>query len=362
MPSRLGFLREIDTPALVIDLDVLGANIARMQAFFAGRRAQLRPHFKTHKCPEIARRQLAAGAKGITCAKVGEAEVLVAAGIRDILIANQIVGEMKIARLMKLACKANITVAADDPANVKELSAAAKAARVTLGVLIEVDIGMKRCGVNPGSPAVDIARLIANRPGLEYRGLQGYEGHLVAQEPGLAKTEAVLGALSLLARTKEALVDAGLPPREVSGGGTGTYAISGVHPAMTEIQAGSYATMDAKYARIVPEFGKALFCAVTIVSRQARGRAVGDAGLKALTTEFGMPEVASHKGMKVERLAEEHTLFSLTSRAADVRPGDKLLVVPSHGCTTFNLHERVYGVRKGRVECEWKIAARGRVT
>jgi D-serine deaminase-like pyridoxal phosphate-dependent protein len=362
MPSRTNFLREIDTPALVLDLDVLDSNIARMQAFFADKNARLRPHFKTHKCPEIVRKQLAAGAKGITCAKAGEAEVLAAAGVEDILIANQIIGEKKIARLVELARRADITVAVDDAANVKDLAAAASAAGVTLGVLVEVDIGMKRCGVRAGRPAVELARSIAKQKGLEYRGLQGYEGHLVANEPGPEKTKAVLDALSLLTRTRDALIAAGLPPREVSGGGTGTYALTGSHPVMTEIQAGSYATMDAKYAKIVPEFGKALFCAVTVVSKLARNRAVGDAGLKAITSEFGMPEVASHSGVKVERLAEEHTVFSLTARAADLRIGDKLLLVPSHGCTTFNLHDRVYGIRKGRIECTWAIAARGKVT
>jgi len=363
MAPRQPLFPEIDTPALVIDLDQLEKNIRAMQLFFEGRGAALRPHFKTHKCPAIAHKQLAAGARGMTCAKVGEAEVLVAAGVGDVLIANQVVGETKIRRLMGLIRHSRITVAVDDPRNVKDLSAAAAAAGGRLGVLVEVDIGMGRCGVRPGRPAVDLAKLVRSKPNLDFVGLQGYEGHLVLLEPGPKKDAATLAALGGLVKTKRALDAAGIECREVSGGGTGTYRVTGAHPAMTEIQAGSYATMDARYSRVTPEFGQALFCLVTIVSRPRRGVAIGDAGMKALTTEFGMPEAAA-RGASVVRLSEEHAQFALTGAAERLVPGDRLLVVPSHGCTTFNLHDRLYGVRRAghdgrRVECEWPISARG---
>ena len=360
MKPRPDFKSEIDTPALVIDLDVLDANIAKMQSFFDGRTANLRPHFKTHKCPPIARRQLRAGAKGVTCAKVGEAEVLVEAGVKDILIANQVVGCLKIRRLARLLRRARVTVAVDEARNVKDLSAAAAAAGAPLGVLVEVDIGMGRCGVKPGKEAVELARCVARCPGLEFRGLQGYEGHLVLQAPGGDKDRLTLEALSLLVKTVGALCRAGIECKEVSGGGTGTYRTSGAHPVMSEIQAGSYATMDARYAKVTPEFGNALFCVVTIVNRPKKNVAIGDAGMKSLTTEFGMPQAWGIRGVKVERLAEEHTLMTVRGEGARLVPGDKILLVPSHGCTTFNLHDRVYGVRDGSVECRWRIAARGR--
>lgn len=360
MSRRALFLPELDTPALVIDLDVLDRNIRAMQAFFSAKPARLRPHFKTHKCPPIAHKQLAAGATGITCATVGEAEVLVQAGVKDILIANEVVGETKISRLMGLIRHAALTVAVDDPANVRDLSAAAVAVRGKLGVLVEVDIGMGRCGVRPGRPAVDLARLVQKSKNLDFRGLQGYEGHLVSKEPGPSKDALVRDALSHLRATKRALESAGIPCREVSGGGTGTYKVTGAHPVMTEIQAGSYATMDATYARITPEFATALFCIVGIVSRPKKGVAIGNAGLKSLTTEFGMPQVADAPGAVVERLAEEHTIIKLRGASEKLRPGDRILVVPSHGCTTFNLYTCVYGIRRGRVECSWQIAARGK--
>lgn len=346
---------------MIIDLDILEANIRKMQSFFAGRKARLRPHFKTHKCPPIAHKQLAAGAKGVTCAKAGEAEVLVQAGVKDILIANQVVGERKIRRLMGLIRHADITVAADNADNIRELSAAAAAAGGKLGILVEVDIGMGRCGVGPGKPAVELARLVTKSKGLEFRGLQGYEGHLVLKEAGAAKDRLVRQAMALLVKTKRALEAAAIPCGEVSGGGTGSYRVTGAHPVMTEIQAGSYATMDARYAKVTPEFAQALFCVATIVSRPRKGVAIGDAGMKSLTTEFGMPEAWGIAGAKVEKLAEEHTILGVRGKGERLAVGDRMLIVPSHGCTTFNLHDRVYGVRKGRVECEWAILGRGKV-
>lgn len=353
------FHLEIDTPALFVDLDVLESNIARMQSFFDGRKARLRPHFKTHKCPPIARRQIAAGAKGITCAKVGEAEVLAAAGICDILVANQIVGEEKIRRLVSLIRQADITVAVDDAGNVEELSAAALAVGAVLGVYVELDIGMGRCGVRTVDEVVRLVRRVSESEGLELRGLQGYEGHLVFAEGGDLKARRVDEALGRLAEAKSALEEAGLSCREVSGGGTGTYRLSGAHPVMTEIQAGSYATMDARYARVADDFEQALFCLVTIISRPEPGLAVGDAGLKSITGEFGLPETHGADGLRVVQLSEEHVAFEAGS-PDEPAVGDKVVLVPSHGCTTINLHERLYGVRSGGLECVWPVAARGR--
>lgn len=353
------FHLEIDTPALFVDLDVLESNIARMQAFFDGRKARLRPHFKAHKCPPVAHKQIAAGAKGITCAKVGEAEVLAAAGVRDILIANQVVGEKKIRRLVSLIRHADVTVAVDDADNVRELSAAASAAGGVLGVYVELDIGMGRCGVRTADEVVRLANRVSESEGLEFRGLQGYEGHLVFADEEDGKRRRVDEALGLLSEAKSALEEAGLSCREVSGGGTGTYRLSGAHPAMTEIQAGSYAMMDARYGRVTGDFEQALFCLVTIISRGEPGVAIGDAGLKSITGEFGLPETHGADGLRVRKLSEEHVAFA-TDGPDEPAVGDKVVLVPSHGCTTINLHERLYGVRCGRLECVWPVAARGR--
>ncbi|MHB1417124.1 MAG: alanine racemase, partial [Chloroflexota bacterium] len=215
---------DIDTPALLIDLPTMERNIERMAAFFADKRAKLRPHAKTHKCPIIAQKQLAAGnIVGITCAKLGEAEVLVEGGIRDILIANQIVGPQKIARLMGLARHADVMVAVDDPVNVEALSAAATAAGVQLRVLVEVNIGMNRCGVEPGQPALALARKVAESKGLRFMGLQGYEGHLVMRPDFAERRDMALADTKKLVDTRRLIEGAGLAVEIVSGGGTGTY-------------------------------------------------------------------------------------------------------------------------------------------
>ncbi len=354
------FLHDIDTPALLVDLDMLEGNIAAMQSFFTGRKARLRPHFKTHKCLPIAHKQLAAGAKGITAAKVGEAEVLVAGGVGDVFVANQVVGSKKIRRLVSLVRHADISVAVDDLANVYELSKAVTAAGGTLGVYVELDIGMGRAGVSSAEEVVRLAKAVEESKGLEFRGLQGYEGHLVFAEDGKDKLERHQEALGRLAVAVTALEAAGLCCREVSGGGTGTYRLSGSSAVMTEIQAGSYVTMDARYGGVMQDFGQALFCLVTIISKGAAGLVIGDAGHKSITVEFGLPQVSGHEGLSVARLSEEHIFFEVSRDVCPPGTGGKVLLVPSHGCTTINLHDKLWGVRAGRLECVWQVAGRGR--
>ena len=358
--TLIGLRRDqIDTPALLLDLDALERNIRRMADFFSGRPAHLRPHSKTHKTPQIARLQIAAGAPGVTCAKVGEAEALVAGGVTDLLIANEIVGATKIARLMSLCRQARITVAVDDPTNVAALSQAAQDYGVTLGILVEVNVGMNRCGVEPGEPALALAREVLAAPGLEFRGLMGYEGHCVAI-PEREKREAECRkAMTMLVDTARFLESSGVPVAEVSGGGTGTYDISGQFPGVTEIQAGSYATMDASYQKLGLGFECALTVLTSVISRPTRDRAVCDAGMKAITNEFGLPVVKDLPDVKLARLSEEHGRLEL-QEASDLRVGDKIELIPSHGCTTINLNDRFYGLRDGRVEVVWPIAARGR--
>jgi len=352
---------ELDTPTLIVDLDILERNIARMAEFFAGRRAALRPHIKSHKIPAIAHMQLKAGAIGITCAKVGEAEVMVEAGIRDILIANQVVGRVKIDRLTDLARRADVMVVVDDARNVADLSQMASVKGVTLRVLVEVDIGMRRCGIPPGDPVLDVARRVAASPGLRLTGLMGYEGHLVLIPDPEERRRKVLAALEPLADTVDLLRRHGLAPEVVSGGATGSYDVTGSHPVMTEIQAGSYVFMDATYGAVRPEFDISLTVLSTIISRPSADYFVTDAGLKALTKDFGWPELVGVPGTGVRYLSEEHGVIDLADpEAVHLRPGDKVRFIPSHCCTTVNLYDRLYAVRKGVVETIWPIAARGR--
>lgn len=345
-------LIELDTPCLLLDLDRVEWNIARMAAFFADRAAKLRPHFKTPKTPEVARRPLAAGAIGITVAKLGEAEVLAEAGLGPILVANQLVGAPKVRRLMALLARGiDITVAVESEANIHEIAAAAREAGVTAQAIIEVDSGMHRCGTASPAETVALARLLGER-GIRYRGMMGYEGHavLLPAEERQVKAEA---ALSIVSAHVEALSEAGLAPEIVSVGGTGTYAIAGSWPGVTEVQAGSYVFMDGRYQQMLPvEFESALTLLTTVTA--IRGEyAVCDAGLKSLTNEFGAPKSVDGR-LVASRLSEEHA--HLTGEGvAGLRIGDRVEILPSHGDTTLNLHA-VYHVRRGdEIVAEWPI-------
>ncbi|MHB9033388.1 MAG: DSD1 family PLP-dependent enzyme [Anaerolineae bacterium] len=357
--NNLGDLKSVLlTPCLCLDNNALEYNIARMQAFLAQGPVQLRPHSKTHKCPTIAWMQLQAGAVGITCAKLSEAEVMAQAGIRDILIANQIIDPVKIARLAQLAAYTDVMVAVDTLANARDLAQAAQSARTTIRVLIEVEVGMGRCGVSPGEPALALAREISKLPGLRFEGLMGYEGHAVMIPEKTARTSAAQAAMRLLVGTRDLLVANGIPVAIVSGGGSGTYDITGRYPGMTEIQAGSYATMDAKYRSVGLNFECALTVLTKVIAVRGEDLAITDAGLKTMTSEFGMPAVVQPTGWQLERLAEEHGFLRRQDGPA-LKVGDLIELIPSHGCTTINLHDQYYVTRQGRLEAIWPITARG---
>ena len=351
---------ELDTPALLLDLDAFEHNLGQMARFFAGLPASLRPHAKTHKCPQIVLRQLQAGAIGITCAKVSEAEVMARAGVRDLLIANQVVGPLKIDRLTDLAGRCDLMVAVDDAANVDMLAQACRAKGVSLRVLVEVDVGMGRCGVAAGEAALALARRVATTSHLHLAGLMGYEGHLVLIADPQVRAEKVRQAMSLLQMTFDLMERSGLPAPIVSGGGTGTYDVTATCPPVTEVQAGSYVFMDTTYLKVRPEFRPALALLATVVSRVAPGRIILDAGMKAVTREFGLPEVAGLEGVTVRHLSEEHATLELADPGAvALRPGDRVSLLPSHCCTTVNLHDRLYVVQRGALVDIWPIAARG---
>ncbi|MHB1355305.1 MAG: DSD1 family PLP-dependent enzyme [Anaerolineae bacterium] len=346
------------TPCLCLDAHLLENNIARMAAFLGDGPVRLRPHSKTHKCPTIAWLQLRAGAIGITCAKLSEAEVMAQAGIRDILIANQVVDRVKIARLASLAAYTEVMVAVDTSENARDLAQAARQAGVTIRVLVEVEVGMGRCGVLPGEPAFLLAREISQMPGLRFEGLMGYEGHAVMITDKAQRVEVAHTAMGALVGTRDFLVSRGINVSIVSGGGTGTFNITGTFPGMTEIQAGSYATMDAKYRSVGLDFNCALTILAQVVATRGDDLAIVDAGLKTMTSEFGMPVVIQPEGWELERLAEEHGFLRRKDGKALV-VGDMVELVPSHGCTTINLHNQFYVTRHNRLEAIWPISARG---
>ena len=353
---------ELDTPALLIDLDKMESNIQTMADYFTTVNAVLRPHLKTHKTPMLAHKQIAAGAIGITCAKLGEAEAVIHAGIRDVLIANQIIGRQKIARLVNLAKQSEIMVAVDNAQNVTDISAAAAAKGVTVRILIEMNTGMNRCGVEPGQPALELARHVLRSPNLQFEGLMGYEGHTVAKPNYAERKAAARQSVQLLVDTKHHLEKHGVPVSIMSGGGTGTFSITGSVPEMTEVQAGSYIFMDATYGNVEgvgEHFACALTVLATVVSRPTPERVIVDTGMKVLAKEFGIPQPLGIEGLEMAGLSEEHGKMNADA-SVSLTPGDKLEILPTHCCTTVNLHDRYYGIRDGIVESVWDIAARGK--
>ena len=353
---------ELDTPALLIDLDKMESNIQTMADYFTTVNAALRPHLKTHKTPMLAHKQIAAGAIGITCAKLGEAEAVIHAGIRDVLVANQILGRQKIARLVNLAKQSEIMVAVDNAQNVTDISEAAAAKGVTVRILIEVNTGMNRCGVEPGQPALELARHVLRSPNLQFEGLMGYEGHTVAKPNYAERKAAARQSVQLLVDTKHHLEKHGVPVSIMSGGGTGTFSITGSVPEMTEVQAGSYIFMDATYGNVEgvgEHFACALTVLATVVSRPTPERVIVDTGMKVLAKEFGIPQPLGIEGLEMAGLSEEHGKMNADA-SVSLTPGDKLEILPTHCCTTVNLHDKYYGIRDGIVESVWDIAARGK--
>jgi D-serine deaminase-like pyridoxal phosphate-dependent protein len=349
----------IPTPALLVETEALERNLRLMSDFFASRHAKLRPHFKSHKCVTIARRQLERGnAVGITCAKLSEAEVLAAGGIRDILIANQVVGEGKVGRAAELARACRLTVAVDDESQVRQLSAALVRKRASAGVLVEVDIGLARCGVPPGERALEVARAAAAAPGIEFRGLQAYEGHCITVPDPEDRRRQALASMRKAVDTRRLIEASGLPVRILSGCGTGTYDMTGIMDGVDEVQAGSYALMDHYYAKRRPEFANALSVIATVISSNGADHAVLDVGVKGVGADLGPPVLADRPEDLIARFeSEEHA--SVKVAGPPLKVGDRVRLFPSHGCTTCNLHRRLFAVREGLIEDVWAIEGSG---
>jgi D-serine deaminase-like pyridoxal phosphate-dependent protein len=359
MNALLGQVVEsLDSPQLLVDLDVVDANVDTLLAACQQRGIGLRAHFKSLKCTGLARYLHQRGVDNFLCAKLNEADALIEAGLTDVLIANQVVGPHKLRRLVELCHRGRVSVCVDDPENVRALSEAAVAADTTVGVLVEVNIGMNRCGVEPGLPALDLVRLIVSLPGLYFVGLQGYDGHLqMLADPDDRRCKCVEG-LELLIGTRRILEGQGIKVEVVTGGGTGTWEYVSAYPGMTEIQPGSFILMDCAYHKVRPEFGCSLSILATVISRKD-GQYILDAGSKAISRDFGTPVIKDRSEEAVLKLSEEHATVSCREKDAP-RVGDLREVIPAHCCATMNLHRTCVGVRKGVIEAVWPVEASGR--
>ncbi len=357
-----GLVSAVDTPALVVDLDVLDANIERIARACRGGGVAWRPHIKGIKVPQIAHRCIDAGAIGVTCAKVGEAEVFAAAGITDILIANQVVGAAKLARLVALRRTADVIVAVDAVEHVTALGAAAREAGVVLRVVVEVDLGLGRAGLAPGPGVVALARSVADEPGLRFAGVMGWEARTTAIADPDEKGRAVQRAISGIVSSAEACRVDGLDVDIMSCGGTGTYPFAARVPGVTEIQAGGGVLSDLRYrTQFHIDHPYALTVRSTVTSRPTPERIVCDAGKKAMTTDGPVPTPIGLPDVRSVTLSAEHTTLELTRPASSPRIGDQLVFVVGYGDTTVNLHDEVVAVHDGVVEAVWPIAARGRI-
>ena len=358
-PASIGQrLEEVDTPALVLDLSAFEKNQKTLFDLVKGR-VRVRPHAKTHKCPEVAKRQIALGAVGMCCQKVSEAEAMVDGGVGDVLVSNEIVGAQKIERLAALSRRAKIGVCVDNAENLKALNDSG----ASLDIYVEIDVGMRRCGVPPGEPAVRLAKEIVACKNLRFAGLQAYQGraqHFRSMEQRHAAIEA---AAQHVLHTRRLLQEAAIPCPIVTGAGSGTFMLEVEAGAWNEIQPGSYAFMDADYAKNewaapLPRFEHALFVLSTVMSRPSPQMAIVDAGLKASSVDSGMPTVWK-KNLQYIRASDEHGWVEGTPAPA---LGEKLLLVPGHCDPTINLYDWYVCVREGRVEALWPITARGAVT
>ena len=361
-------ISELETPAVIVDLDVMDHNLARMADYCRANKLLLRPHTKTHKIPELAKRQIASGATGITVAKLGEAEVMLNAGITDILIAYPIVGEKKTRHLARLAEEARITVALDSEEAAREISAAAAMQGSTLSVLVEMDVGFGRCGIGREEELLILGKAIAALPALEFKGLMFFPGHF-----GVGPDERAAMRIEVndfLDRTLDTFARAGLPLSIVSGGSTPTAFEGGLFHGVNEVRPGTYIFNDrntvATGAASLDEC--ALSVIVTVVSTAVRGHAVVDGGSKTFSYDrfqggdgkgFGI--VKEDTFADLERFSEEHGHLNIERSERRYRVGDRLSIIPNHVCTTVNMHDEIYGVRGEQVETVWRVAGRGKV-
>jgi D-serine deaminase-like pyridoxal phosphate-dependent protein len=363
VPARAGDpVAAIETPALVVDVDAFERNLARMAD--ATRGIRLRPHAKSHKCATIAKAQLARGAVGICCQKTDEAAAFVAAGVRDVLVTNEVVAPSKLARLAELAQGATIGVLVDAPPAVDALAQAARHAGVTLDAYVEVDVGAHRCGVAPGAAALELARRVAQAPGLRFRGLQAYQGAAQHLRDPQQRRDAIARAVDAARATRERIEAAGIRCELVTGAGTGTWQHERDSGVYDELQPGSYVFMDADYARNVRgaselAFEQSLYVLASVMSAPAAERAIVDAGLKAFSFDSGLPQVRARAGVEYVKASDEHGVLRVADDAPPVAPGERIWLVPGHCDPTVNLYDFIVAVRAGSVDAVWPVEARG---
>lgn len=363
-PAQAGDpLASVDTPSLVLDLAAFEANLRAMQAWADRHEVALRPHAKAHKCPEIARRQLALGARGICCQKVSEAVPFVAAGITDIHISNEVVGPAKLRLLGQLARAAKLSICVDNAANLAQISQAMAAAGAEIDVLVEVDVGQGRCGVSDDATVLALAQQARALPGVNFVGLQAYHGSVQHFRTREERAAVCRQAARIAASYQLLLRESGIACDVITGGGTGSVEFDAASGVFTELQAGSYAFMDGDYGANEWDgalaFQNSLFVLSTVMSTPAPGRVILDAGLKSTTAECGPPAIHGAQGLQYAAINDEHGVVRVAAGAQAPALGDTLLLVPSHVDPTFNLHDGLVVYRDGVVQDIWEISARG---
>ncbi|WP_417513419.1 DSD1 family PLP-dependent enzyme [Minwuia sp.] len=364
-PAKVGDrIKEIDTPALLLDLEVLERNIVRMQKLADAAGVALRPHAKSHKSADIALKQIAAGAVGLCAQKVSEAALLVANGVGDVLVSNQVVGARKIGQLASLATRARIGVCVDDPGNVEQIAQAARHFGGHIEMLVEVDVGMGRCGVDPADAPGLCQKIIATE-GVGFGGLQAYNGRAQHVRSHADRGAAIEASATAVRRVLSDLEASGVACPRVTGAGTGTFEFEAASGLWNELQCGSYVFMDADYSRNLDErgteidtFGHSLFILAGVLSIAQPGRAVVDAGLKCLSVDSGLPVVSGLAGAVYAGASDEHGTLT-TGDGNGPALGDQVRLIPGHCDPTVNLHDWYVGVRGDTVEAVWPVTARG---
>jgi D-serine deaminase-like pyridoxal phosphate-dependent protein len=353
--------RDVDTPFLWTDLDKLDSNITQLATMFSDAGVQWRPHIKGIKVPAIAHKAIKAGAIGVTCAKLGEAEVMVDAGITDILIANQLVTPQKIARLVNLCRRADVKVAVDGKPNATQIAEAATAAGVEVGVIIEIDSGMSRAGVAPGEATVAMSQFVHGTPGLRYMGLMAWEGHTAAMTDFDHKRTLIEKSVSALTHSADLCRDSGLSVAIVSCGGTSTLSVTPFLPGITEIQAGGGMFNDRAYSGRQVDTEICAFVRCTVTSRPVPERMILDGGFKTIPAWPGEPIALGLDHVEGIKTSAEHMIINLSAPNTTVKVGDAFdFIVPYTDATTF-LHDYLYGMRNDVVEAVWAVAARGKL-
>jgi len=352
---------DIPTPALLVDLDVLKSNIRMMSEYLENKKVGLRPHIKCHKTPEIAKMQIDAGACGVMVAKLGEAKIMADAGMEDIAIANQIIQEMKIEELADLNKYAKVSVAVDNPIMADKISSIATKKGINVSLIIEVDVGMNRCGVSPGKPTLDLAKKVSISNGVTFGGLMGYEGWAAYAKSFEERKKSCHECYKKLIDTVNLIERAGLKIETVSAGATTSFSIAAEYPGITELEAGSYVFMDLLHKMEGIPFNYALSVLTTVISRPTRDRAIIDGGLKTFSETEGFAKAKSMTGIELYQLDEEHGFLKLIDPGLDLHVGDAIEFIPAYASTTVNLHDKLYVMKGNKVEHIWRIAARGRV-